>query len=122
MKTALLVDDSPTMLMTMAGILERMGFAVTTAATGEEGLSCMQKGSFAIVITDYHMPGINGVEMISAARKLPAARFTPMLLLTTESEQRKRDEARAAGATGWLVKPVAPDKLQQVIRQVLPGA
>ncbi|MFB9969883.1 response regulator [Pseudoroseomonas cervicalis] len=122
MKTALLVDDSPTMLMTMAGILERMGFAVTTAANGEEGLSCLRRGGFALVITDYHMPGINGVEMISAARKLPAARFTPMLLLTTESEQRKRDEARAAGATGWLVKPVAPDKLQQVIRQVLPGA
>jgi two-component system chemotaxis response regulator CheY len=71
-------------------------------------------------ITDYHMPGMNGVELIREIRKLPAYRFLPILVLTTESEQGKREAARGAGATGWLVKPVAPDKLLQVLQQVAP--
>ncbi|MBE7203525.1 MAG: response regulator, partial [Parafilimonas terrae] len=75
----------------------------------------------ALVITDYHMPGMHGVQLIQALRKLPQTRFTPMLVLTTESQQEKRDEARKAGATGWLVKPVQADKLLQVVRQVAPA-
>lgn len=124
MKPILLVDDSPTLLMSMKGVLERNGLAVTTAANGGEALQKIRTASapFALMITDYNMPGINGVELVREARKLSNARFTPMLLLTTESEQKKRDDAKAAGATGWLVKPVAPDKLLQVIKQVVPGA
>ncbi|CAH2601422.1 Response regulator [Rhodovastum atsumiense] len=122
MKHVLLVDDSPTLLMSMASVLERSGYGVTKAASGEEGLTQMRTKPFALVITDYNMPGINGVEMIREARRLPNARFTPMLLLTTESEQKKRDDAKAAGATGWLVKPVPADKLLQVLKQVIPGA
>ena len=67
------------------------------------------------------MPGINGLELIRELRKLAATRFVPMLVLTTESQQEKRDEARKAGATGWLVKPVQPEQLLQVIRQVAPA-
>ncbi|WP_419758501.1 response regulator [Acidisoma sp.] len=124
MKTILLVDDSSTLLMSMASVLERSGFAVTKATSGEDGVQKIRAapGPFALIITDYNMPGINGVEMIRLARKLPNARFTPILLLTTESEQRKRDDAKAAGATGWLVKPVPSDKLLQAIKQVVPGA
>lgn len=124
MKSILLVDDSPTLLMSMASVLERSGYAVAKAASGEEGLEKIRTAAapFSLVITDYNMPGINGVEMVRQARRLPSGRFTPMLLLTTESEQRKRDEAKAAGATGWLVKPVPSDKLIQVIKQVVPGA
>jgi two-component system chemotaxis response regulator CheY len=124
MKTILLVDDSPTLLMSMASVLERSGFAVTKAACGEEGVQKIRSapGPFALIITDYNMPGINGVEMIRLARKLPNAKFTPILLLTTESEQKKRDDAKAAGATGWLVKPVPSDKLLQAIKQVVSGA
>jgi two-component system chemotaxis response regulator CheY len=124
MKAILLVDDSPTLLMAMSSVLERSGFAVTKAASGEEALVKI-KGApapFALVITDYNMPGINGVELVRQARKLPGCRFTPMLLLTTESEQKKRDDAKAAGATGWLVKPVPAEKLLAAIKQVVPGA
>jgi two-component system chemotaxis response regulator CheY len=110
--------------MSMASVLERGGFSVTQAASGQEGLQAISSATaaLALIVTDYNMPGMNGVEMIRAARKLSMARFTPILLLTTESEQKKRDDAKAAGATGWLVKPVPADKLLQTIKQVVPGA
>jgi two-component system chemotaxis response regulator CheY len=121
MKHVFLVDDSPTMLASMAAVLGRAGLAVAKAASGEEALRTLQaKPPLRIIITDYHMPGINGVELIREIRKLPTYRFLPILVLTTESEQGKRELARAAGATGWLVKPVAPDKLLQVLQQVAP--
>ena len=121
MKPVFLVDDSPTMLASMTAVLSRAGLAVEKAASAEEALSKLQaKPPLRIIITDYHMPGMNGVELIREIRKLPAYRFLPILVLTTESEQSKRELARAAGATGWLVKPVAPDKLLQVLQQVAP--
>ena len=65
----------------MAGMLERIGFRVTKAASAEEGIACLKGGNFSLVITDYHMPGMNGVDLIRSARQLPGSRFTPMLLL-----------------------------------------
>ncbi len=122
MSTILLVDDSPTILSSMSGILSRSGYATEQAATGEAALTKVQTGlAPGLVITDFHMPGINGLQLIQELRKLAATRFVPMLVLTTESQQEKRDEARKAGATGWLVKPVQPDQLLQVIRQVAPA-
>ncbi|MBE7204657.1 MAG: response regulator, partial [Parafilimonas terrae] len=107
MHEILLVDDSPTILSSMAGILESGGYVTEKAADAEAALQKIRAGlSPALVITDYHMPGMHGVQLIQALRKLPQTRFTPMLVLTTESQQEKRDEARKAGATGWLVKPV----------------
>jgi two-component system chemotaxis response regulator CheY len=121
MKPVFLVDDSPTMLASMAAVLGRAGVVVEKAANAEEALRWLQaKPPLRAIITDYHMPGMNGVELIREIRKLPAYRFLPILVLTTESEQSKRELARAAGATGWLVKPVAPDKLLQVLQQVAP--
>lgn len=67
------------------------------------------------------MPGMHGVQLIQELRKLTQTRFTPMLVLTTESQQEKRDEARKAGATGWLVKPVQAEQLLQVVKQVAPS-
>lgn len=123
MKPIFLVDDSPTILMSMNDILTKSGYAVEKAANGPEALKKAQGGlQPALVITDYHMPGMTGVELIRELRKLPAFRFTPILVLTTESQQDKRTEAKSAGATGWLVKPVASDQLLQVIRQVAPAA
>ena len=75
-----------------------------------------------LVITDYHMPGMHGVDLISKLRRLGATRFVPMLVLTTDSQPEKRGAAKAAGATGWLVKPVDPTALLQVVKQLVPGA
>ena len=122
MHKILLVDDSPTILTSMSVILESDGYVTETAANAENALDKIRNGlSPALVITDYHMPGMHGVQLIQALRTLQPLRFTPMLVLTTESQQEKRDEARKAGATGWLVKPVQADKLLQVVRQVAPA-
>ena len=121
MKPVFLVDDSSTMLASMAGVLKQAGVAVETAGSAEQALTKLASGPpLRLMITDYHMPGMNGVELIKAVRKLAPYRFLPILVLTTVSEDSKRNEARAAGATGWLVKPVAADKLMQVIAQVAP--
>ena len=122
MKPILLVDDSPTILMSMSVLLSKAGYPNEQAPNAEAALEKVRGGfSPGLVITDYHMPGMHGVELIQELRKMPPTRFTPMLVLTTESQQDKRDAARKAGATGWLVKPVEADKLLQVLKQVLPN-
>jgi two-component system, chemotaxis family, chemotaxis protein CheY len=125
MKPIFLIDDSPTILMSMTDMLVKAGYKVEKASSGGEALARLSGGGLAalsLMITDYHMPGMTGVELIRQVRKLPSFRFTPILVLTTESQQDKRNEAKSAGATGWLVKPVPADKLLQVIKQVVPAA
>lgn len=122
MKTVLLVDDSPTILMSVKGVLQRNNLQVETAKSGEEAMQKIKGGVKPdLMITDLNMPGINGIELIQQARQ-SGLKFTPMLVLTTESQESKRKEARAAGATGWLVKPVQGEQLMQIIKKVLPGA
>jgi len=123
MKSILLVDDSPTMLMSIEGVLTKAGFAVTKSSSAEAALDLL-KGTLKIdlMITDLYMGAMNGIDLIKEVRKLRMFRFTPILMLTTESQQDRRAEAKASGATGWLVKPVQPNDLLQVIKQVVPGA
>jgi two-component system chemotaxis response regulator CheY len=122
-KKILCVDDSPTILMSMQNILERVGHAVTKAASAEEAVLLLQGGFKPdLVITDFHMGAMNGIGLVREVRKMAGLQFIPVLLVTTESQQDKRSDAKAAGATGWLVKPVQPDALLQVIKQVVPGA
>jgi two-component system chemotaxis response regulator CheY len=121
MKSVFVVDDSATMVMSVKSTLEIGGFKVETAADGEAALDKL-KGGFKpdLIITDINMPRMDGIALIREARKL--LRFTPILALTTESQQAKRDEAKKSGATGWLVKPVGGPDLMKVIKQVLPGS
>ena len=122
MKPVLLVDDSPTMLSSLSSILKKAGFSCETAATGEAAVEKVSAGlAPCLVITDYHMPGMHGVDLINKLRRLAPTRFTPMLVLTTDSHPEKRGAAKAAGATGWLVKPVDPAALLQVVKQLVPG-
>ena len=121
MADILIVDDSPTVLMSMENLLGRFGHRAIKAASAEEALGKAASAAAKLVITDYHMPGKNGVDLIRALRGNSQYRFTPMLVLTTESQKEKRDEAKAAGATGWLVKPVDPKQLEGALKQLLPG-
>jgi two-component system chemotaxis response regulator CheY len=121
MKTVLLVDDSATMLMSVKSALEIGGFKVETACDGEAAMAKINKGLKPdLVITDINMPKMDGIELIRQARKV--LRFTPILTLTTESQQAKRDEAKRLGASGWLVKPIGAADLMKVIKQLVPGA
>ncbi|MBD3767394.1 MAG: response regulator [Gammaproteobacteria bacterium] len=116
--TILLVDDSATVLMSMSVILKQAGYNVLTAPSADAALNTLKTTKPNLVITDLNMPGMNGIEFIKAAKTNAALRFTPFVILTTETGVGKKDDARAAGAAGWLVKPVVPDQLLQVVKQV----
>jgi two-component system chemotaxis response regulator CheY len=121
MKKLLIVDDSATMLMSLKNALEIAGFRVDTASDGQQAMDKIQAGCKPdLLLTDINMPRMDGLQLIQAVRRV--LRFIPILALTTESQQAKRDEAKRLGATGWLVKPVASAELVRVIKQVLPGA
>jgi two-component system chemotaxis response regulator CheY len=120
MKTIMLVDDSTTVLLSISNILTMAGYGVEKAANAEEGLAKLKAGvKVDLLITDLNMPGMNGIDFIKEVRKLPNYKFMPILFLTTESQQAKRAEAKAAGASGWLVKPVTADDLLNTIKLVL---
>lgn len=122
-KTILIVDDSITMLMSLKNSLEIAGFTVVSASDGVIALEKLKTGSKPdLIITDINMPNMGGIEFIGKARAAPGFRFIPILVLTTESQQAKRDDAKKLGATGWLVKPVSGADLTKIIKQVLPGA
>ncbi|SEK86258.1 response regulator [Ectothiorhodospira marina] len=122
-KTILVVDDSVTMVMSLKTSLQIAGFTVETAHDGQQALDKLKTGIKPdLIITDINMPRMGGIDFIRHARTLPGMRFTPILALTTESQQAKRDEAKKLGATGWLLKPVSGADLVKVIKQVLPGA
>ena len=122
LKTILLVDDSTTILLSMSSVLTKAGFLVQQASNGAQALTLLQSTSPAdLMITDLNMPGMNGIQLIQAARRLNTRRTMPILILSTESQQEKRNEARTAGATGWLVKPVIANDLLTVISKVLPA-
>jgi two-component system chemotaxis response regulator CheY len=122
-KTILIVDDSTTMLMSLRNSLEIGGFKVLAASDGQLALDQLKSGAKPdLIITDINMPNMGGIEFIGKARAVAGFRFTPILVLTTESQQAKRDDAKKLGATGWLVKPVSGVDLTKIIKQVLPGA
>jgi len=122
-KTILVVDDSGTMVLSLKNNLELAGFAVQTAGDGVKGLERLKAGPKPdLVITDINMPNMGGIEFIGHVRATAGFRFTPILVLTTESQQARRDEAKKAGATGWMVKPVGGADLIKIVKQVLPGA
>jgi two-component system, chemotaxis family, chemotaxis protein CheY len=122
-KIIMIVDDSATMLMSIEAILTSAGLQVLKYASAELALAGLKGGAKPnLVITDLNMGAMSGIDLIRQIRKLAGFQFMPIVLLTTEVLQEKRTEAKAAGATGWIVKPVEPAALLQVVRQLLPGA
>jgi len=99
--------------------LTSAGYEVTQAWNGLEALEKAQTQVFSLVITDLNMPKMNGVTLIRELRALEPYRFIPILMLTTESTFEKKQEGKAAGATGWIVKPFDPDQLVRTIKKVL---
>lgn len=121
-KNIMVIDDSATMRMSLKANLELSGFKVVIAGDGVQALTQLKGGTKPdLIITDINMPNMGGLEFIKSVRALPGFRFIPILALTTESQQSKKDEAKKNGATGWLVKPVSGTELIKVIKQVLPG-
>ena len=122
MSTIHLIDDSATMLMSMEMLLKRAGYTVTKSNSAEAAIKDLQEITPKLIITDLNMPGMNGIDLIQTLKQQTKFRFMPMLMLTTESQQSRREEAKRAGATVWLVKPVEPDQLIGVVKQLVPAA
>ena len=118
-KTVLVVDDSTSMRQMVTFTLKEAGFEVLEGGNGQEGLARAQGHTVNLVITDLNMPVMDGMTMIRHLRARPEFKFTPILMLTTESQQEKKLEGKAAGATGWIVKPFNPEQLLQVVNKVV---
>ncbi len=111
----LAIDDSAAMREILSATLTTAGYDVTLAADGDEGLEHALAMAFDLVLTDQYMPGKTGVDLIAELRANPAYEATPILLLTTESGEPFKAAARAAGATGWIEKPLDPDMLTELV-------
>ena len=119
MAMILAVDDSTTMRQMVAFTLKSAGHQVLEAAGGDEALKLAKSNKFDLVITDINMPGMTGLELLRALRAMPDFKFTPVLMLTTEGGAEIKQQGKAAGATGWIVKPFDPEVLLSVLTKVL---
>ena len=119
MATILAVDDSASMRQMVAHTLKSAGYDVIDAADGSQGLAKAKQTQVNLVITDVNMPVMDGITLVKELRALPQYRFTPILLLTTEAGADKKAEGKAAGATGWLVKPFNPEQMIATIKKVV---
>jgi two-component system, chemotaxis family, chemotaxis protein CheY len=121
-KTVIAVDDSMSIRETVKMTLESAGYRVLTAEDGAKGLTAAQQHKADLVITDLNMPVMDGIALIAQLRGLAPYRFTPILMLTTESQEEKKVAGRKAGATGWIVKPFDPARFIAVVQKVCPAA
>jgi len=119
MASVLEVDDSASMRQMVAFTLKGAGYTVVEAVDGVDALNKAKMQKFDCVVTDVNMPNMDGITLIKELRALPNYKFVPMLMLTTESGMDKKQQGKAAGATGWIVKPFNPDQLLKTIKKVL---
>ena len=115
----LAVDDSASMRQMVAFTLKGAGYAVVEAADGQEGLDRAREKNVNLVLTDQNMPRMDGLSLVKQLRGMPQYKATPILILTTESSDAMKAQGKAAGATGWLVKPFDPAKLIEVVKKVI---
>jgi len=119
MASILAVDDSASMRQMVSFTLKGAGYTVVEAVDGVDALNKAQQQKFDCVVTDVNMPNKDGITLIRDLRALPSYKFVPMLMLTTESGMDKKQQGKAAGATGWIVKPFNPEQLLKTIKKVL---
>jgi two-component system chemotaxis response regulator CheY len=120
-KTILTVDDSPSVRQVLSILLKNAGFHLLQAADGAEALALLKGQKVHLIISDVNMPKMDGISFVKAVKQLPLYKFTPIIMLTTESEEEKKREGQQAGAKAWVVKPFKPEQmLSAVERLVLP--
>ncbi len=119
MSVVLAVDDSASMRQMVTFTLKTAGYEVIEAVDGVDALAKAKDKQVDIVVSDVNMPNMDGIQLIAELRALPQYKFTPMLMLTTESGGDKKTEGKAAGATGWIIKPFNPEQLVKTVKKVL---
>jgi two-component system chemotaxis response regulator CheY len=118
-KKIMTVDDSPTIRQMLGMALKGAGYEVVEAENGKDALSKLESEKVSMLITDLNMPEMNGIDLIRSVRQSPGLRFLPIIMLTTETQEAKRQAGKAAGASGWIVKPFKPEQLLKVVQMVM---
>ncbi len=118
-KSILIVDDSMSLRQTLAIALRSGGYDVTEAVDGTDALAKLDGRKFNLIISDVNMPKLDGISFVRQAKVLPAYRFTPVLMLTTEGDEKKKQEGKAAGVKAWIVKPFQPPMLLDAVSKLI---
>jgi len=119
-KRIMTVDDSASIRQMVGFTLRNAGYEVLESEDGQEALSVLENETVDMLITDLNMPNLDGIGLIKKVREREETKFIPIIMLTTESQDDKKMQGKAAGATGWIVKPFRPDQLINVVAKVLP--
>jgi two-component system, chemotaxis family, chemotaxis protein CheY len=116
-KKLLIVDDSASMRQLVTFALKSAGYEVVDASNGKDALGKLAGAKVDMVVTDLNMPEMDGITLIRELRGNPAYKFTPVVMLTTESQESRKQEGKQAGASGWIVKPFTPDQLVETVKR-----
>lgn len=119
MAKILSVDDSQVIRDLISSVLKENGHQVVTANDGVEGLAACRNQQFDLILSDINMPNMTGISMVSKIRRLDTYQFTPIIMLTTESSDFKKNKAKSMGASGWLQKPFDPDRLMKAVNKLV---
>lgn len=119
MKRIMTIDDSPSLRQLVVLTLESVGYEVIEACDGRDAVAKLAGRDFHLFLTDLNMPGMDGIELTKKIRSMAQYRFVPIVLLTTESQQEKKMQGKAAGASGWIVKPFKPEDLLATVKKVM---
>ncbi|WP_020585538.1 response regulator [Desulfobacter curvatus] len=118
-KVIMTVDDSTSIRQMVSFTLNQVGYEVVEAVDGQDAVDKLAGLDIDMLMTDLNMPNKNGLELIEWVRAIPKFKFVPIIMLTTESETEMKQKGKAAGATGWIVKPFKPEQLLAVVKKVL---
>jgi len=119
-KKILVIDDSASLRQVVKMVLTGAGYEVVEAGDGQAALTALGSTTINLAICDVNMPVMNGIEFVKAAKALPAYKFLPILMLTTESQEEKKELGKAAGARAWMVKPFTPSQLLNAVNKLCP--
>ncbi|NMM37983.1 MAG: response regulator [Glaciimonas sp.] len=117
-KTIMIVDDSASMRQVVGIALKGAGYTVLEGRDGQDALAKLTGQKVHLIISDVNMPNMDGISFVKALKQLPAYKFTPIIMLTTESEESKKNEGQAAGAKAWVVKPFKPEQLLSAVQKL----
>ena len=118
-KTILIVDDSASIRQVVSMSLKGAGYEVITADDGKDALAKLTGQKIHLIISDVNMPNMDGITMVKEIKKLPAYKFTPIIMLTTEGAEDKKEQGKAAGAKAWIVKPFQPAQMLQAVSMLV---
>lgn len=119
MKTILIVDDSISIRQVVGMTLKANGFAVIEACDGQDALNKLTGQKINLIISDVNMPNMDGITMLKAVKAMPAYRFTPVIMLTTEGSDQMKEQGKAAGAKAWVVKPFKPEQMLAAVNKLI---